>query len=209
MRKIVAIDAPGGSGKSTLAEKLSDNITQSFIIGTDYFTYPPIKDRDERWWPEDIPGYGVDWERLRDQVIVPFKKGAIDIQYQSLNWDNWGLDWVKIPNKIDVLIIEGLYSFRCELRELVDYSIWMDANSDKDAVLARVKERDGEEMLRYWTEEFIPISERYKEEHKTRDSVDITMDYRTYSDADIQKIVEAISDASKILPDNRRQICKP
>ena len=196
MRKIIAIDAPGSSGKSTLAEKLNQAIPLSYVIGTDYFTYPPINNGSGRWWPENVPNYGVDWERLRDQIIIPFKKNKRNIQYQSLNWDNWNLDWLKIPNDIQVLIIEGLYSFRRELRAFVDYSIWMDANNDQEAVLARVKERDGEEMLRHWIEEFIPISQKYQKEHKTREFVDIILDYRTYSNEDINKIIEKVSNNS-------------
>lgn len=193
MKKIIAVDAPGSSGKSTLAKKLNQSIPLSHIIGTDYFTYPPINDGSDRWWPEDVPNYGVDWERLRDQVIIPFKENKTNIQYQSLNWDNWNLDWLKIPNNIQVLIIEGLYSFRRELRAFVDYSIWMDADNDQEAVLARVKERDGEEMLRHWIEEFIPISQQYQKEHKTREFVDIILNYRAYADEDIINIVEKIS----------------
>lgn len=191
MRKIVAIDAPGGSGKSTLAEKFQALLPNSYVVGTDFFCYPPINDGSGRWWPEDIKGYGVDWERLRDQVMQPFKNNTKDIRYQSLNWDNWELDWLTIPDDTENLIVEGLYSFREELRPFVDYSIWMDA--DTNSVLERIKDRDGDEILHHWTTEFIPISTLYQQEHKTRECVDLILDFRTYTDVDLTRAVNAVN----------------
>ena len=193
MRKIIAIDAPGGSGKTTLAEKLAARLPNAMLIGMDYFAYPPMRNGNGRWWPEDVKGYGVDWERVRDQVMIPFKNGDGDMKYQSLNWDNWGLDWIEIPEETNFLIVEGLYSHRAELRQYADYAIWMDADLAEEAVLERIRARDGEESVSYWINEFIPISKRYMSEHKTRDVVDEIMDFRSYTSDDLDRIVKQVT----------------
>ena len=58
-----------------------------------------------------------------------------------------------------LVIIEGAYCLRPELRDLYDYKIFMDITPDKQA--RRIKKRNGEDIYKIFAEKWIPLEERY------------------------------------------------
>ena len=74
---LVGIDGGAGSGKTTfahwLAECISEALTPVSIVHTDSF-YRPSAERMNHQFPLAMVSY-IDWERLRDQVIVPLRSG--------------------------------------------------------------------------------------------------------------------------------------
>jgi uridine kinase len=195
---IIAIDGEGAAGKSTLAGKLQKALPRSVLVETDYFCYPP-SGKDGEWWGPNVPNYGVDWKRLRDQVVVPFSKGEKVLRYEVLNWDTYKLDRVERPHDADVLIIEGAHALRRELREFYTFSIWVD--SDDKGRLDRVKKRDGAKMIPYWEKEFIPLVKAYVEDHDPAEAANVLFRALTASDVGTEALIERvcarIADAEK------------
>ena len=189
MTFIIGIDGKGASGKSTLAEKLHRAMPGSALVCMDYFCYPPSGRKDE-WWGPGVDGFGFDWKRLRDQVIVPFSQGRTDIQYDSLNWDTFKLDRLSLPRS-HVLIVEGMTALRRELREFYGFTIWIDSDDKKR--LERVKKRDGAKMLPHWEREFIPLGEAYVEDHYPPDIARVLFRALTASDAGTEALIDRIS----------------
>ncbi len=171
MRVLIAIDGVGATGKSTLAAALSRELQDCPIIGVDYFCHSPSGKSGE-WWGGNVEGYGVDWERLRDQVLIPASKGG-PVRFQSLDWGDWSLTWVDVPDH-PYLIVEGMTSLRREVRDFYDVKIWMDAPGETQ--LARVRERDGDHMINHWHREFIPLAASYCLDHSPRDAADLILD---------------------------------
>lgn len=147
--RIVAIDGPGGSGKTTLAAAVSGHLDGSAIVHVDDF-YRPMPDRErERLDAEQGYHRYFDWERLRDQVLVPLRDDRA-ARYQRYDWTTGRLgDWCEIAPGA-VVIVEGVYSARPELAPYYHFTAYVDA--PRDLCLRRVRARgeNPEEWITRW-----------------------------------------------------------
>ena len=127
---LVAIDGGGGAGKSTLARNLADALGDATIVQMDDFYRPmPAAERAALTPGEGVDRY-FDWQRLRDSVLRPLRRGAT-ARYRRYDWETGAIagDAVEvIPS--GVILIEGVYSLRRELRDLYDLTIFVDAPAE-------------------------------------------------------------------------------
>ena len=115
-RVLVAIDGCGGAGKSTLARGVSNSLTNVSIVCADDFFRPLSQPQPGTLTPAKAYELYFPWERMRDEALVPLRQGKT-ARYQRHDWvsDELG-EWVIVePNPI--VIVEGVYSSRPELRE--------------------------------------------------------------------------------------------
>lgn len=126
---IVAVDGLGGSGKTTLARSLKtrwDASGTAFIVEGDDF-YANL-DETYRVNLNAEMGYReyFDWRRLKHHVFLPARRGE-KISYQKYDWDSAGMgEWVVVGADVDLLIVEGVYTSRPQLRGLPDVTVWVD-----------------------------------------------------------------------------------
>ena len=159
---LVAIDGLGGAGKSYLAGALANelrthrNVEVAIVHGDDFFlpserrSFPPAKQKPI--------GADFDWRRLVEQVVDPLRRGQ-DARYQVYDWDRDALAaWLTIPAGALVLI-EGVYMLRPELRDLYDLRVWVDC--PRQIRLARGIARDGEAWRPRWEQDWMPSEDRY------------------------------------------------
>lgn len=126
MPLIAAIDGGGGAGKSTLATAIRDALgDQVGIIRGDDF-YRPLRDVEHRMSTAQISYENYfDWERLRDDALIALRNGAT-AKYQRHDWSTDSLaEWIELT-PTEIVIVEGVYSMRPELRELIDLAIFVD-----------------------------------------------------------------------------------
>ena len=128
---VVALDGPGGSGKSTLARELAAAYDgpAAVVEGDDFYA---DLDDDYRAGLDAKDGYReyFDWQRLRDQVFVPARQGR-PVKYQRYDWDNARMgDWVTVPG-VELLLIDGVYSSRPELRGYADLVLWVTTSEEE------------------------------------------------------------------------------
>lgn len=170
---VIGIDGPGGSGKSTLARALAGRLLGASIVQFDDF----YRRRNER---RSGPGDGdgeigmdFDWRRVRAQVLEPLAKDK-SARFQRYDWNEDRLaDWHEIrPGGI--VIVEGIYSIRRELRHYYDFMIWVDA--PHDVRLGRGVERDGEDARTMWSESWMPEEDRYIALFDPRTHADLVAD---------------------------------
>lgn len=165
---IIAIDGPGGSGKSFFADNLCRHLSSSQIIHFDDFYYEKNSENHNK--PEI--GSSFDWSRLEKEVLIPLRNNSIAF-YQKYDWlkDEVGGKYEVRPEGI--ILIEGVYSGRKEIRNYYDLSIWVEV--DYGLRLQRGIERDGEDMKDKWVEEWMPKEDEYisSELHSTREDADI------------------------------------
>lgn len=184
---IIAIDGPGGSGKSFFTNHLSDYLSYCQVIHFDDFYY----ERNSRQHTRTEIGSNFDWHRLEKEVLEPLKEGNI-AYYQKYDWIKdkaYGKYQVKPEG---IILIEGIYSFRKEIRTYYDLSIWIEV--DYRLRLDRGINRDGEGMRGKWIDEWMPKENEYLESefHNPRGHADIiihgkTNDLDKYDNFDIIK----------------------
>lgn len=146
---VVALDGPGGAGKSTIARKLSERCDLLSIVHGDDF-YAPMEEQARRALSPEC-GYMryFDWQRMRREVLEPLSRGD-GARYQRYDWGmNQLAEWIDQPAE-GIILIDGVYSFRPELREFYGYSILVD--TPKAQCLARLARRgeNTEAWIRRW-----------------------------------------------------------
>jgi uridine kinase len=131
---LVGIDGRGGSGKTTLAVSLGGVV----VHGDDFYRPMPTA---ERLRLDAEGGYHryFDWQRLRDQVLLPLRDGR-PARYQRYDWPTGEVD----PEchevaPTGVVVVEGCYSVRPELAGFYDVTVHVD--TPREVCLARVQAR--------------------------------------------------------------------
>lgn len=171
---LIAVDGPGGSGKSTLARSIAEQTAHSTILQMDDFFFPNQLRASAKGDTTELGG-DLDWRRMRNQVLTPLSRDKPG-KYQRYDW---GMDKLAESRDLPVggmVIVEGVYSLRHELRDFYDFRIWV--NCPKEVYLARGLERDSsiEESRAIWENVWIPAEERYAREHQPERVADLVID---------------------------------
>ena len=179
---LVAIDGGAGAGKTTFTkwfvERIRKKMSPVSIVLTDLI-YRPVA---ERWQGaiEDMPiGYDLDWERIRDQVILPLRAGKT-ARFQYYDWVKDCLnEWVEIEPG-GITIIDGVFSLRNELADYYDLRIWF--SCPQEIRISRLLSRGDtpQAEIDFW----IPMEERYHANHKPEKSAHLVIDTSTNNSLD-------------------------
>lgn len=136
---LIALDGRSGVGKSTLAALLADNVGAALIEGDDFFAggiglrsdSPAIRAAD-----------CIDWPRQR-AVLDALRQGRA-ASWRAFDWhafDGRLQSRVSQLSPRSVVILEGVYSARPELADLIDLKVVVTAPDDLRE--ARLLEREG------------------------------------------------------------------
>ena len=146
---VVALDGPGGAGKSTIARKLSETCNLISIVHGDDFYAPMEEHTRSALTPKNGYMRYFDWARMRSELLEPLSRGD-RARYRRYDWGiNQLTEWIDQPAE-GIVLIDGVYSFRPELRKFYGYSIFVD--TPKAQCLARLVKRGentGEEIRRW------------------------------------------------------------
>jgi uridine kinase len=169
-RVFVAIDGCGGAGKSTLARGVQDSMANVSIVRTDDFFRPLRQLSDTALEPSRAYELYFPWKRLRDEALAPLRQGKT-ARYQRHDWTRDALgEWVIVePNPI--VIVEGVYSSRPELRGLLDAIIFVDAPREvrRRRMLARGPEDSD------WMRPWMAAEDWYLERIRPQASADLIL----------------------------------
>ncbi len=146
----VAIDGPSGAGKSTLAGALLSSLQGATVVHVDDFYSDEGMDPSGGVNVEDACDQYVDWLKLYDLVLQPLRDGE-NGYYQIYDWVAQRPDiWVTLEPQ-GVLIVEGVYAMRPELREAYDVKVFVDTSPE--IRLRRLAERsDNPVWVKRWAE---------------------------------------------------------
>ena len=125
---LVGIDGGAGAGKTTFAHWFAQAIRETTIpvsmVHIDNFCRPVAERRKGYATVSDL-----DWERLRDQVLIPLQSGEA-ARFQLYDWPADRLkDWVTIDVG-GVTIVDGVTATRNELAAYYDLRIWFSCPRD-------------------------------------------------------------------------------
>ena len=184
---IVGISGIDGSGKSTLSGQIESALTKRNITATqvnlDDLLHPKSirhKNRDQ------VQGYfedNFDFSSLINKILDPARGAArFATHYPVLNLDTDELSTRDFAfDGPGVLIVEGVFLFKKELRDKFDLKVWIEIAFAEamDRVVARSRDvRYGDEeaiRARYETR-FFPTQRHHLERDRPADAADIVVD---------------------------------
>jgi uridine kinase len=125
-RLFIAIDGGTGAGKSTLAKEIRGRRGNVSILRTDHFFRPLKEYPASSLSPEKLYDLYFPWQRMRDDALIPLRRGET-ARYQRYDWSADALhDWITVEPQ-ELVLVEGVYSSRPELRPMLDAAIFIDA----------------------------------------------------------------------------------
>ena len=151
---LVAIDGGSASGKSTLGAALAEELQATLIHMDDFFL--PMEMRTEERFAQ--PGGNVHWERVRAEVLEPIRQGK-GPEYGVFDCSVMAVNKTVRAEVRDVVIVEGAYSLHPMLREYFDLRVLVEV--EETLQKERILRRNGEQMLRRFLTEWIPLEKAY------------------------------------------------
>jgi molybdopterin-guanine dinucleotide biosynthesis protein A/uridine kinase len=143
---VLAIDGPSCAGKSILATAVALRSGASVLEGDDFYqdTLPQLTVfQREAMSDVAVVNAVIDWERLRDQALLPLLAGT-SATFQPYNWetDDGRLAPPKTIPAAEVIIVEGVYAGRPELADLVDIAVYLGVDPETRARRYADREND-------------------------------------------------------------------
>ncbi|WP_055070272.1 uridine kinase [Clostridium massiliamazoniense] len=185
---IVGIDGLGGAGKSTIVNSLKLQLEKenypTYILHIDDFIHPKHIRYDstkEEWYCY----YNIQWryDYLVEEILSPIKKGneinkVIEL-YDKEN-DKYILQSLYIPHG-SILILEGVFLQRKELRNYLDFVIYLDV--PQEVRLNRVLVRDSyigslEDIKNKYQRRYFPAENKYLLEYCPIENADFVLKYK-------------------------------
>jgi len=183
----VAVDGPDAAGKTTLADELAARLRAGgrdvVRASADGFHRP----RAERYrqGPDSPRGYyedAFDYAALRRALLDPLG-GAGDRRYQAEYFDHRAdkpLPAVTHTAAADaVLIVDGVFLLRPELRDAWDLTVFVTASAKERLTRARVRDTElfgsPEEVDRRYRSRYLPAQELYRALTAPQDHADFVL----------------------------------
>lgn len=129
-QRLLAIDGLGGAGKSTVARRLQKALERVTVVEVDDFYRPMPEEERRSMSPEEGYRRLFDWERLRDEVLNPLSLHRPS-RYRRYDWTRGCLESTPVNVRPGgVIIVEGVYTQRPELRSYWNLSVFVDLPRD-------------------------------------------------------------------------------
>ena len=150
----VAIEGKCTSGKTTLSNYLKE-IYDCNVFSMDSFFLQKHQRTPERL---SEPGGNVDYERFKSEVLDNLKSGvAFSYRPYDCSVQELSEPVLIAPKKLN--IVEGVYSMHPTLEDAYDLKVYLDVGCDTQ--LERLTERNSEDMVKRFIEEWIPLENLY------------------------------------------------
>jgi uridine kinase len=169
-RLFVAIDGGAGAGKSMLASGIREHLKSVSILRTDDFFRPLNEHPIAGLSAEKLYELYFPWERMCDEALIPLHRGET-AKYQRYDWStNRLLDWVSV-NPNEIVLVEGVYSSRPEVRPMLDTIIFVEA--PRAERMRRVLARDPNSSA--WLTPWMSAEDWYIDQIRPQDTADLLL----------------------------------
>lgn len=165
---VISIDGNSASGKTTLANNLAKLLNAETVHCDDFFLPPELRTKERL----NEAGGNIHYERLKDEVIDNLKKPKV-ISYKAFDCQSGTLKENRFLMNKQVVIVEGAYSCHPYFENYADYKIFLKIDDEKQK--ERILKRNGEEMLKRFINEWIPLENKYFNEFKIEENADIVI----------------------------------
>jgi uridine kinase len=176
---LVVIDGGSGAGKSILASMVAKELGAALVQSDDFYA----SDVSDAEWDSKSPGARVadviDWRRLRAEALEPLLR-AEPAEWHAFDFGRVRPDGTyplrREPTRRDpapVIVLDGAYSSRPEVADLVDLSVLVD--SPVDVRHRRLSAREDREFLSAWHARWDAAEEYYFGEVRPKSSFDLVV----------------------------------
>jgi molybdopterin-guanine dinucleotide biosynthesis protein A/uridine kinase len=172
---VVALDGRSGAGKSTIATALALRTGGTVLEGDDFYNVSlaglDAIERD-RMSGAEAAELVIDWYRMRSEALQPLRHGQA-AAYAPYDWEahDGRLAESKALPAADLVIVDGVYSARPELADLVDLAVLVDIDPEIRADRLAQREDDDSAWLAFWER----AEEHYFTAVRPRDSFDLVV----------------------------------
>jgi uridine kinase len=135
---LVAIDGGSGSGKSMLAAAVAAELDAVIVPGDDFFAAEITDAEWDGMTPAERAAAAIDWRRLRAEALEPLLAG------RAASWHPFDFAAGTRPDgtypmsaeletrePTPVIVLEGAYSARPELADLVELAVLVDVPTEE------------------------------------------------------------------------------
>lgn len=166
---LAAVDGPGGSGKSAAAAQAGQAVDAVMVHVDDFY----LPSRQQWSGPGEAKPIGADfdWRRLQQQVLIPLTEGRA-AEYQRYDWGTDALEETHTVAPQGIVIVEGIYALRRELRGFYHAAVWVDC--PRPLRWARGLARDGEDAAEHW-QQWMRDEDRYITEHRPKEAAQLVV----------------------------------
>jgi uridine kinase len=168
---LVALDGRSGTGKSTLAALLADRLGATVVEGDDFYPGGSDADWDARS-PAEKAALVIDWRRMRADALEPLLAGRPAAWHPFDFAAGEGLAAHTVTRApAPVIVLDGVYSARPELADLVDLAILVEAADDR-VRRQRLLAREGAPYMAAWHRRWDAAEDYYFTHVRPRSSFD-------------------------------------
>jgi uridine kinase len=160
--RLVCVDGPAGSGKTTLARAVADAAAEHGSAGV-----VQVDDLLDGWG-----GLADAGDTVRTEVLEPLSQRRSG-RYRRYDWHAGRFAERVAVAPADLLVLEGVGSWRSSYASWVTILVWVEA--PRDLRLARGLARDGESLRPQW-EAWLPAEASLFRQERTRDRADLVVD---------------------------------
>ena len=183
---IVGITGMDTSGKSQLATALAAELGRRGqprqLVRIDDFHHPRShRYRSDLPEPEQYYQHSIDFTRCADEVLRPIRTdGRLDKQFTLLDVaeDTYTLHRGYSVSAETIVLVEGVFLFRPEIRELIEMFVSLVVR--EDVVLDRARIRDvpaqGEDVLRKYHTKYLPAQRSYLAQYPSARYAEVVVD---------------------------------
>ena len=170
---LVALDGRSGAGKTTLAQEVGARTGALVVDGDDFY-----RGGDGVTWdamgPAEKVDLVIDWRRQR-ALLETLGRGE-QATWQPYDWDadDGRLAGVITAGPAAVVILDGAYSARPELADLLDLRVLLDL--PRDARRERLLRREGARYRAEWEARWGEAEDLYFEHLMPPDAFDLVLD---------------------------------
>ena len=126
---VIAVDGFSAAGKSTIGAALATYLGAALLHMDDFYRDMTDAERRALSAARGIDQY-FDWPRLRTEALLPLR-GAETACFAGFDWKaGIGLGPMHTVEPRPFIVLEGVYSGRPDLEDLVDLAVFVDAPAD-------------------------------------------------------------------------------
>lgn len=188
---VVGITGMDTSGKTMFAGRLAEALrsrgTPFELVHVDDFHNPKsVRYAPEMPEPTQYYELSIDFPRLVAHVLRPVREtGRLDIALRllDLSTDTWTLHRRYSVTAESVLLVEGVFLFRPEVRPWIDLAVHLDVTEPEVIKRARVRDlpTQGEEVMRKYRTKYLAAQRAYLDRHPPEVFADVIVDNTDWS----------------------------